>query len=153
MKYKMAFFCLVSLFFIGCKKEMSKDEFKVQTSVTVDSDSSSVVDKHNSQIALDWSGTYSGVIPCADCEGIETEIILKEDMTFIRRTRYLGKGDQTINEETGSFVWDKTGAIVSLKGTNDGPNQYKVGENMLFQLDMNGQRITGSLADNYILKK
>ncbi len=28
----------------------------------------------NSQNSLDWPGTYTGTLPCADCEGIKTEI-------------------------------------------------------------------------------
>lgn len=152
MKYRIFVLFSLSFFFFSCKNEKEKDEVKVQT-VSTDASDIGVVDMHNSQNALDWSGIYSGVIPCADCVGIETEVILNEDMTFIKRTKYLGKGDQRIFEEKGTFVWDKTGSIVSLNGINETPIQYKVVENGLIQLDLEGKVITGSLANNYILKK
>ncbi|WP_413997842.1 copper resistance protein NlpE [Flavobacterium sp. W1B] len=150
MKYRIVLLFCSSLFFLSCKNGTNKNDIEV---VATKASDANAVDEHNSQNSLDWSGTYSGVVPCADCEGIETEIILNKDMTFIRRTKYLGKGDQKVAEEIGSFVWDKTGSIVSLKGIDEAPGQYKVGENKLMQLDMEGKVITGSLADNYILKK
>lgn len=150
MKYSFFVLFSLSLFFFSCKNE--KEKVQVQT-VSRDSSENTVVDMHNSQNALDWSGVYSGVIPCADCEGIETEIVLNNNMTFIKHTRYLGKGDQRIFEEKGTFFWDKTGSIISLKGTNKTLGQYKVGENKLTQLDMDSKVIAGPLSDNYILKK
>ena len=36
-------------------------------------------DQHNSRNSLDWNGVYKGVLPCADCEGIETVITLLND--------------------------------------------------------------------------
>jgi hypothetical protein len=33
------------------------------------------------------------------------------------------------------------------------PSKYKVGENRLIQLDMQGKPITGALADKFVLKK
>lgn len=111
------------------------------------------IDSHNSQNALDWQGTYKGVTPCADCEGIETEIILKKDLTFVIQTKYLGKGDGKVFEEKGNFIWDKKGGKISLLGLKGRPSQYKVGENKLIQLDVNGKAIIGALAEKYVLTK
>lgn len=108
---------------------------------------------HNSQTSLDWPGTYKGVAPCADCEGIETEITLSKNLTYVIKTKYLGKGDGKMFEETGSFVWDKKGNTVSLQGINARPSQYKVGENQLIQLDMEGKIISGPLAEKYVFIK
>lgn len=108
---------------------------------------------HNSQNALDWPGTYKGITPCADCEGIETKISLNKDTTFVVQTRYLGKGDGKIFEEKGKFSWDKTGGIVLLQLENGKPSQYKVGENKLTQLDLQGNSISGPLAGKYVLTK
>jgi uncharacterized lipoprotein NlpE involved in copper resistance len=102
---------------------------------------------------LDWAGTYNGVTPCADCDVIETEITLNNDLQYIIKTKYLGKGDGKIFQEAGSFVWDKTGGIADLKGLKGRPSQYKVGENQLIQLDMDGKPITRSLAEKYVLIK
>lgn len=111
-----------------------------------------VTDGHNSQIALDWQGTYTGTVPCADCEGIETKLSLHEDQTYLMQTTYLGK-DEQIFEQEGTFTWNAEGSTIILNGMEDGPAQYFVGENTLTQLDRSGQRISGELAQNYVLMK
>lgn len=108
--------------------------------------------QHTSQNSLDWYGSYAGVVPCADCAGIETFITLDKDLSYQLRTRYLGKDDR-IFERQGTFVWEENGNVIYLKGLSEGPNRYHVGENLLFQLDKQGKRITGDLAENYILRK
>jgi copper homeostasis protein (lipoprotein) len=106
----------------------------------------------NSMVSLDWDGTYKGTIPCADCQGIETSLTLNKDNTYLRKTKYIGKSD-IVYEKTGTFTWNKEGSTIILKGISNEPNQYVVGENILFQLDMSGKRITGNLADSYNLRK
>ncbi|HSH50375.1 MAG TPA: copper resistance protein NlpE N-terminal domain-containing protein, partial [Bacteroidales bacterium] len=59
--YKVLSICLFSLFLICCnffKKESGAEDYPP--------------DMHTSEISLDWQGTYKGVLPCADCPGIET---------------------------------------------------------------------------------
>lgn len=130
---------------------MKSEETKIDT-VAVVADTI-LMDTHNSQNALDWPGIYKGITPCADCEGIETRISLNKELTFVIQTKYLGKGDGQVFEERGNFTWDKTGGIISLAGLKGKPSQYKVGENKLTQLDMEGKTITGQLADKYVLTK
>jgi uncharacterized lipoprotein NlpE involved in copper resistance len=112
----------------------------------------SIGDQHNSSNSLDWGGRYKGTLPCADCEGIITELTLNLDKTYLLKISYLGKGDNSV-EEKGTFSWNETGNIITLAGLKNRPNQYFVGENILIQLDMMGNRITGNLAENYILRK
>lgn len=107
----------------------------------------------NSATSLDWNGTYKGTVPCASCEGIETVLTLNKDMTFKLSTHYFGLNDALEEDVMGSFTWDETGSIVTLADVTNRPNQFKVGENRIWQLDMNGERITGDLADHYILTK
>jgi uncharacterized lipoprotein NlpE involved in copper resistance len=106
---------------------------------------------HNARIALDYVGSYSGVLPCADCEGISTEVILVDESQFIRRTQYLG-ADDMVFEESGIYTWDEAGNTITLEGAHE-PNRYFVSENRIFHLDMDGNRIEGELADQYILVK
>lgn len=40
----------------------------------------------NSRNSLDWEGTYKGILPCADCEGIETMVILKDNDRYTLST-------------------------------------------------------------------
>jgi heat shock protein HslJ len=111
------------------------------------------IDIHNSQNSLDWAGTYKGITPCADCEGIETKVILNTNLTFVIQTKYLGKEDAKVFVEKGNFRWDNTGGIILLQGVKGMPSQYKVGENRLIQLDMKGNVISGPLAEKQVLLK
>ena len=107
----------------------------------------------NSETSLDWDGVYVGTTPCANCEGIETELTLGKDKTFVLKTKYIGKGAEKINTEKGTFSWDGSGSVIVLNGLEHKPNQYKVGENHLVQMDMQGKIVEGSLASKYILQK
>jgi uncharacterized lipoprotein NlpE involved in copper resistance len=104
----------------------------------------------SSRLSLDWAGTYSGVIPCASCPGIETVVTLRADGTFERSARYIDERPTPI-VEAGFFTWNAAGSIVSLSADESELQRYQVGENRLFHLDMEGRRIEGALADSYIL--
>jgi len=106
----------------------------------------------SSRTSLDWPGSYAGVLPCADCEGIETSITIRSDQTYAVRTRYLGTDDAGRTRE-GTFAWNEAGSAITLEGISSGPSRYLVGENKLIQLDLAGNRITGELADRYVLRK
>ena len=109
-------------------------------------------DIHSAQNSLDWSGTYSGIVPCASCDGIETELHLGKDLTYTLTTKYLDKQAE-LYSVNGTFEW--IGNNIKLAGITekDRPNMYKVEENRLRQLDMAGNVITGELEHNYILTK
>lgn len=118
------------------------------------SDTNHPPDGHNSQIALDWDGLYTGLLPCADCEGIKTIVTLKKNGTYTRVTRYEGKSKAIFNER-GQFEWSEDGSTVLLMGSDPttSATQYKVVENGLIQLDIEGNLIAGDLADQYRLEK
>jgi heat shock protein HslJ len=106
----------------------------------------------NSRNALDWPGVYTGTLPCADCEGIRTRIELRGDGSFSRSLVYLGRSARSL-DDAGSFAWDEAGARVTLGAGGRDPQQYQVGENVLFHLDREGRRIGGDLAAAYRLDK
>ncbi len=107
-------------------------------------------DEHNAKNSLDIIGTYKGTLPTASGEGMQVVITLN-DNAFTKTTTYIGKKDST-SEEKGNFSWNVEGNTITLDGI-DSPNQYFVGENTLIQLDMEGNRIVGNLADKYVLRK
>jgi uncharacterized lipoprotein NlpE involved in copper resistance len=151
MKNKILLLVSCLFLFFSCKKEIQGEEVMKDSIADDTLDAISKPDMHNSEISLDWQGTYKGILPCASCEGIETEITLNNDLTFLIKTNYLGKGRQESFEQKGSFDWDESGSIIILQDLKSKPNQYKVGENTLTQLDLEGNRITGELADKYVL--
>ncbi len=104
----------------------------------------------NSMTSVDWVGTYQGILPCADCEGIKTQIVLNKHLSYILETQYLGK-DEKVFQSKGAFKWDESGSKITLD--NENKQIYQVGENRIFHLDKDGNRITGDLADKYIMEK
>lgn len=129
--------------FTGCNNAKGLKQTKETVKVT---------DSHNSRNSIDYEGTYIGTLPCADCSGIRTEIMLHGN-SYKMIVAYKGVDDETNNtfETSGTFKWDENGSIITLG--DDKSQQYLVGENRLFALDQNGKRITGELAEMYILKK
>jgi uncharacterized lipoprotein NlpE involved in copper resistance len=110
------------------------------------------VDKdHNARNSLDWYGVYTGTIPSASGPGIDVRLKLNKDQSFELNYKYLDRPGSPV-DWAGTFQWDDTGSIITLS-VKDVPPYYKVGENKLIQLDMSGKRISGKLADNYVLKK
>lgn len=107
-------------------------------------------DDHSSRNALDWAGSYSGVLPCASCPGIETTVTLGADGSFERRMVYIEESPVPV-VETGRFEWDETGRTITATGDGFEAQRYQVGEHRLFHLDQDGQRIEGDLAARYVL--
>ncbi|HUH75325.1 MAG TPA: copper resistance protein NlpE N-terminal domain-containing protein [Chitinophagales bacterium] len=110
-------------------------------------------DHHTAQNSLDWQGTYSGNLPCADCDAIETDLTLTDDMNYILISKYLGQAEILTDTLEGKFTWE--GNHVKLDGIKDKERSslYKVEENQVRQLDMKGEQITGDLASHYVMKK
>lgn len=98
------------------------------------------------QSTTNWEGTYSGVLPCASCPGINTSIKLNKDNTYEKTEEYL-ESKNTPETTKGNFEWiDQT--TIKIEETS-----YLVKENQLLQLDLNNKVIEGELADKYILNK
>jgi heat shock protein HslJ/uncharacterized lipoprotein NlpE involved in copper resistance len=138
MKKIIVFFFILSI--ISCNKQNNTEEKVNEPSVS------------NSKNSIDYIGTYKGILPCADCEGLETEIVINENETYRIKTRYQGKGNKYFIKK-GNFTWDKKGIIIILSNVENAPKYYLVGKNTLTQLDLEGQKISGSLANDYILSK
>lgn len=158
MKTKVASILIISAFMMySCdtKKEDvvvvdDRDNVEMEDTLTTND----VVDDHNAQNALDWSGTYKGILPCADCEGIETELELNKDNTFELDRKYLGKATETKDDSKGNFTW-VDGNTIKLEGIPEGESSvhYKIEENRIRQLDMSGKEVTGDMAEKYVLLK
>lgn len=139
---------LLGLMVIGltsCKKqENSSEETQVSTEF---------VNEHTAQKSLDWLGEYQGVLPCADCEGIKTTIVLNSDETFNLKQEYFDGDDSDAFEANGYFSWDETGFIITLEGDESIRRSYRVVENALIHLDNEKNKIRGELAESYRLTK
>lgn len=150
MKTKIASLFLLSLLIVSCTQK-AKEEATQE--IVADSTEIVVNDEHNAKNSLDYIGLYQGVVPCADCEGIETLLSLEDETNYVLKTNYLGKNKKSTNEVRGLYTWNEAGNTIILKGIENAPNHYFVGENYLKQLDMDGNKIEGDLAEKYVLQK
>jgi copper homeostasis protein (lipoprotein) len=98
------------------------------------------------------TGSFVGTLPCADCEGIEVRIDLFEDGAYYRRMTYLGKGDDAVAWDIGSWAPAADGSRVALFGDDREPEQWKVVDrSVLRKLDLEGREIESAL--NYDLSR
>jgi uncharacterized lipoprotein NlpE involved in copper resistance len=58
------------------------------------------------------SGVYQGMLPCADCMGIETTLTLRPDGTFTLRRQYQKDEVFTAPLETGT--WQRNDKVIEL---------------------------------------
>lgn len=93
-------------------------------------------DMHTSRNALDWAGTYEGVLPCADCPGIKTRLVLMADGQFELSTQYIDR-QPTPQVTRGRFAWNAAGNDITV-GDAVGAQQFRVGEGRLLQLNRDG---------------
>ena len=119
----------------------------------------SAPDMHNSRNALDWPGTYEGILPCADCAGIVTRLTLGADGIYRMQTLALAE-DEPLMSASGHFSWLPDGNTIDLGDAGD-DRRFAVGEGRLIEL-LNGAdrpgpdgaertllRVSGPQADPY----
>ena len=104
----------------------------------------------NTRTTIDWAGTYEGLLPCSDCEGIKTVVSLNENQTYVITEVYKGKSD-SIYKTNGTFKWDEKGNTIRFSDKTR--RAYAVGENSLTHLDNEENKISGEVAERYVLKK
>lgn len=135
--------------------ESTQSEIVATTNVTEPSTNSQQVPVGDTpENSLDWHGEYEGILPCADCEGIKTELELKQDKTFELKQTYLGKGNQS-SESKGSFTFSEKNpsiVILSIVGDEAKP-QFFIGEGYAEARALDGSEIISDLKAHYRLTK
>jgi len=95
---------------------------------------------------------YAGVVPCDDCDGVETSLSLYADTTYQLKTAFIGKNPKDtagLNQsKSGSFMMHND--TVHLEGVDI---RYLKTDTALIQLDKSGKYMTGKKAVKYVLKK
>lgn len=90
--------------------------------------------------------SYRGIIPCADCEGIEASLYLEASGTWIMNYSYLGK-----NTSFASYgEWVRTANKLVLTSSLGEKQYFLPKEDSLVMLDTKGEAMPSSL--NYTLK-
>lgn len=96
-------------------------------------------------------GVYQGVLPCSDCAGIETQLYLWPDSTYLLRRTYLGKSQVPADLEAGR--WRQHEQLQLTSGTNTITRFDNTPEGGLLHLDADGRRINSKLAEHYRLAR
>ena len=105
-------------------------------------------DVHHAETVSECRGTYRGVLPAADCPGIETTLTLRSDGMYDLHMRYLERDGRF--DASGAYT--VRGDLLTLESSGDG-TRYRIEPEALRQLDGNGQPIEGPLAEHYVLHK
>jgi copper homeostasis protein (lipoprotein) len=99
-----------------------------------------------------YVGTYEGILPCADCEGIETELALSPDTTFTLIEYYLTDNAELFLTEGTWRVSDDLKYIILDSSQDEVLNMfYTLKGKDLLKLDMNAKPIESGL--NYTLRR
>lgn len=144
-----------SLSFISCKdmaQNTSSGALDDQLDMEVLDDSEVDIEE-----SMGYAGVYKGTLPCADCEGIETAIVLNDDNTYQKTSTYLKGNKPGEFEETGVYELNKNTDVITLipsKNRDEGQsNLYLLEENQLTFLNKDGSKVEGEMADLYVLEK
>lgn len=101
-------------------------------------------------LALKTAGIYGGFVPCADCEGIITYLSLNPDMTYKLEETYYKKDEKVFRTAS---TWKMEKGKVVLYDNDKIKLSFLPEGNKLWQLDHEGNRISGNLGDKYVLNK
>ena len=84
--------------------------------------------------------SWRGILPCADCEGIETSLFLEKDGTWVMNERYQG-----VRDEPSSFAsygtWARTADKLVLTDSKGEKSYYRAKGEALEMLDREGNPI------------
>ncbi len=100
------------------------------------------------RVVLDFPATYSGILPCADCEGIRYTFNLWSDHVVFRRMTYLGKGDGegASVDDVGRWSYSVDGSALIIISNDETPDYFAIeGRTGLRKLDNKGRRIDSDL--------
>ncbi|MDE7065055.1 MAG: copper resistance protein NlpE [Desulfovibrionaceae bacterium] len=94
-------------------------------------------------------GTYKGVLPCADCSGILTQVLLSGDGSAVITSQYEGKGDAVFTDQGAWYA--KNGMITVTAGSET--LHYRVlSASRIMLVNADGQA-SASMPEAYILTK
>jgi len=89
------------------------------------------------------TGTFEGVLPCPDCEGLRKRLSLFADGAFQLRTEPLGR-TEGVRDAFGSWTLSSDGRVLALAGGGDSLAYFEVKDaDHLTELDAQGSPFPG----------
>jgi copper homeostasis protein (lipoprotein) len=87
--------------------------------------------------------TFTGILPCADCQGIRYQLNLFDDDSFVLRRTYAGRSTTPV-DDLGSWALSSDRRVVILRGSGE-PEYFAIRDNQsLRRLDTEGREIKSS---------
>lgn len=132
---------------------------KKSEEVVIDKNDTTVVDENsddNENVAeVAYAGSYEGELPCADCDGIKTVIVLNEDGTYTKNQEYLGVEEPVTISESGSFLANEDNTVLTLTSNESAEEKtmVKVEDGQISILKADGTPVEGEVAEKYVLVK
>lgn len=140
----------VTLF--GCKKEAATDTAAPSATAT---ETAPPADPALAAAAApadfdmrSFAGNFSGTLPCADCAGIDTKIVLAGDGTYTMEEAYQGKSDAAIKGD-GNWTAEDGGHRLRLdpNSKSDADRLFEiVGKDEIRLEDKDGNPVDSKLA-------
>lgn len=134
------FLLVISL--IACQGEQNKDKNLPPASQNKDTIEKAFVQTIN--------GTYTGTLPCGDCDGLITRLTIT-DTIYSLSSKALGK-ESIERILTGTFYRDTIKEIITLDANGD-HLKFRIMDGQVKKLDKFGIDEQGAPAAAYILKK
>lgn len=152
MKYLHLFvFAIASLFVLSCGSSSGTTNVNPHAQKHVDMHQEFINEKNKEEmmkIAKDISGSYSGDLPCSDCDQINYKLTLNGDLTYSSQVLFKGKSDELI-KENGEYIISK-GVIMLIKQESS-MKFFQIKNNSLLMLDKNSNEFTGDQENRYKL--
>lgn len=103
------------------------------TTAPAETPAATPVDMHTSRNSLSWAGVYEGILACADCAGVSTQLTLGQDGGFSLVSRRLVP-DAEATTVDGQFEWEAGDRSITFS-TPAGRSRFAVGERGLLLLE------------------
>lgn len=139
MKNQLIILTAIFVLFVACKTEKETGKTKSATATEVS--------------MADIAGTYHGVLPCASCAGIDTEIQLDEDGLYQIYQAYIDEDKEFATR--GTYEYNQKYNVIQLLGENEDPSyhQYAFKNDRIVKLNERGKPIKGELSEMYELRR
>src|SRR5690554_5798331 len=90
--------------------------------------------------------SFYGILPCADCPGIEYELHLNDDNTFKENQKYLESDVDTFSSD-GTYRLENDSIVVLEREVKEGITRLVLRDDQLIILGADGKEVEGSLAE------
>ncbi|WP_456297002.1 copper resistance protein NlpE [Vibrio sp. AK197] len=116
--------------------QVEEDQYKLPPEPTTNTIESQKAN-HAALLPTATHGVYEGILPCVDCNGVETTLTVNPNDTYVIQKVYVGS-DKSPIISSGTIEWSNDGNVIELLAEKSEQNRYFVGNNELTLLDANG---------------